>query len=368
MTTLTVNAASNRRRQDLLLAAQRVMLLIFPLALTGWMLALALHQGNFALDFTGWFRPAGVRVLHGVSPYDLPTLQAFDYFAPSALGFVPFALLPAPVAQWAWEVLVFGCVPGTLWALRVRDWRIYAAVLLWQPVIVGWAVGNVSLPLAFGCALAWRWRDRPAMLGLVVAAVLSVKLNLLPLAAWLVMTRRWRATAWMVGAWLALNAVAWSVLGWDQVGVYLHQLHAYLPAGERRGYSLISFALHLGAGHLLAYAVALGLAGVLVLRAVLARGANRDREILTAVILAMLLGSPVVDVHYLALMVVPLALARPRFGWPWALPFTLLVVPADHPVPNQQALVLLVFGVITAVCLERRRGRGVVAAPVAEAA
>ena len=56
-------------------------------------------------------------------------------------------------------------VPATLLVLGVRDWRVYGAALLWAPVTVAVQTANLSLPLAFAAALAWRasaavWRPR----------------------------------------------------------------------------------------------------------------------------------------------------------------------------------------------------------------
>ena len=103
----------------------------------------------------------------------------------------------------------------TLRMLGIRDVRCYAAALLWVPSVSGVLLGNISIPLAFAAAVAWRYRDgmwRPAWaLGLAVSA----KFLMWPLLVWTVATRRWRATAWAVVIGVAVTFAAWAVIGFD---------------------------------------------------------------------------------------------------------------------------------------------------------
>ncbi len=70
-------------------------------------------------------------------------------------------------------------------------------------------------------------------------------------------------------------------------------------------------------------------------------------------IVASLALSPIVWLHYFALLLVPLAITRPRFGPVWILPIALWVVPADGNgrAAWQTALTLVVFSAVVALCL-----------------
>lgn len=332
----------------LLRAAQQLLLVVLPLAVTAFEFSLVLTKHRFALDFRGWYWLAGHRVLDGLSPYTLPNLQALKYPAPAALLFVPFGLLSNAAAGWVFAALVVAAIPGTLLLLGVRDWRIYAVTLLWQPVIVGWETANLSLLLTLGTAAAWRWRSRPALTGLVIAALISLKIFLLPLLIWLAITKRWRACAWAVAGSIAINLIAWLIVGFGQIPVYIQVLHHFQPGAERRGYSLVSLALHLGLSGPAAYAIGLAAAAAVVAAGLAVRSPARDRVRLTACIVASLLASPLVESHYLTLLLVPLALARPRLSALWALPIVLLLTPGDHPSNWQHALGVIVCLVVAA--------------------
>lgn len=337
-------------------AAVRILLIVLPLAVTAFEFSVVQGNHTYALDFKGVYWLAGHRVLIGRSPYTLPMLTALKYPAPAALLFAPFALLPNAVAGWLFGILVFAAIPGTLYALGVRDWRVYAIVLLWQPVLVGWETANISLLLTLGTAACWHWRERPVVSGVLVALLVSVKIFLFPLIFWLAITRRWRACAWAIGTGLAVNAVAWLVLGLHQIPIYLQLLRNFQPGAERRGYSLIGLAIHLGLSQNVSYALGLvGAAGILVLAA-LSRPDRRDTTMLTACIVASLLASPLVESHYLTLLLVPLAILVPRLSALWSVPILLLITPADHPSNWQHALGLAVALLVPALALSRARG------------
>ena len=323
-------------------SVQWLLLGLLPILSVPILLARWYPVHNFALDFDTWYWPAARRLLDGSSPYAPSPYLALNYPAPAALLFAPFALIPQAAGDIVFTVLVLGCVPMTLWLLGVRDWRIYGIVFLWQPVIVGWQTANVSLLLMLGLAACWRWRDRASAVGPLLAVLICVKIFPLPLGIWLLATRRFRAFAWATGTSVALSLAGWSLVGFGQVQRYLQILSAVAGPDEHRGYSVIGFALHLGAGQATAYAIGF-LAGACTIAAGLGRGGGeRDRVVFSACIAASLLASPLVESHYLALLIVPLALAQPTLAWIWALPVILMVTPADYPAGWQHALGLLV--------------------------
>ena len=72
---------------------------------------------------------------------------------------VPLTFLPSPAILLA--LLAAACVPVTLWALDVRDWRCYGAAFLWPPVFSGIQTANVTLYLVLVLRLSrWRYRER----------------------------------------------------------------------------------------------------------------------------------------------------------------------------------------------------------------
>ncbi len=346
--------ARRQQRDAFAAAAERCLLGILPILSVPIVLVLAHPLHNFAVDFHSWYWPAGKRVLNGLSPYALSPWRALNYPAPAALLFVPFALLPHGAADWVFTALVLGALVGALRMVGVRDWRVYGIVMFWQPVIIGYETANVSLLLLLGLAACWRFRDRAPIVGAVLALMVCVKVFPIVIAIWLLATRRLRACAWMLAAIVALNVVAWTLIGWSQVSVYLHVVSAVRRYDESRGYSLISFALHLGAGRASAYAIGIAAAGAVLVVALRAHGESRDRIVLSGCVAASLLISPLVESHYVVLMIVPLALAQPRLSLIWALPLVLLVTPADFPDIWSHALGLCVFAALCVASMTPR--------------
>ncbi|MGP0052558.1 MAG: glycosyltransferase family 87 protein, partial [Solirubrobacteraceae bacterium] len=307
---------------------------------------LFVHEHIFALDVHNWYWPAGHRVLDGQSPYAQPYPWGLNYPALAAMTFAPLALLPRRVADVGATVLVVCAVPAALKLLDVADRRIYAIAMLWPPVVYGWQTANLSLLLVVGIAAAWRLRDRAVIAGVIVAVVVSLKPVLWPLGLWLLTSRRYRALACAMLSALALSVGAFATLGLGEVGQYVAQLHRFLPDAERRSYSIFSLALHLGANHALAYAVLAAATVVAVSACVDAGRKGHETAAISAAIAASLLASPVVEAHYLAIVLVPLALSRPRITALWLLPLALWVTPANWPTDWQRIVFL---GVGTAI-------------------
>jgi alpha-1,2-mannosyltransferase len=301
----------------------------------------------------------GSRILHGLSPYDtswqhIANGVAFPYPATAGLMFVPFALVSRNAADWVYVLLCMGAAIGALRVLDVRDWRLYGFVFLLWPVISAWQAGNLTLPLAFGIALMWRYRDRPAVAGVLVAAIICTKPVVWPLGLWLLATRRYRALATALVSAAAISAVSWTVVGFGQIGSYTRVTDAVTAALDRTGYGVVAFAAHLGLGHAVGtvLAVALGACAAVVCFRYGRRG--REVEALILSIVLMLVASPVVWNHYLALLIVPLALARPRLSAAWVASLVLWACPAISPRSWQVALAWIVTGGVVYVLCRRR--------------
>ena len=155
---------------------------------------------TYGFDFRGTLWEPARAVLDGTSPYPHPDDPSIVTGNPSVypplaiLALVPLARVDFDVAYVLWSVLLIGAVAGALRIVGLRDWRCYSLGLLSPPVVYGVFFGNITLLLLLPLALAWRWRRHAVRVGLAVAALVAVKPFLLPLALWLALTRRWRAT------------------------------------------------------------------------------------------------------------------------------------------------------------------------------
>jgi alpha-1,2-mannosyltransferase len=304
-----------------------------------------LHGPVSAFDFRFAYWSAGHRVLAGLSPYHWTLVQyrkgyAFVYPALSAIVFAPLALLPKAFGTVLFTLVSAALTPIALALLRVRDWRVYGITLLWMPVCAGWMTANESLFLMLGLTCMWRLRDRPGAAGFLTAAMISLKPLMWPLALWLLCTRRWRASAHMLGYGLGLNIAAWWLVGFDQIGSYLHAMSIDTDVAWRTGFGVPALLGYLGAGRTAGIALMLILSAALVAAIVHSGLVKRDQIQALALTLALaIVSSPLVWNHYLVLLIVPLALLRPRLNWLWALPVLLWVAPQDVRVHLWQAAV-----------------------------
>lgn len=234
-------------------AVEHLLLGGVPLALTLWLAIASVSHHWIAQDFSLAYYPAAHRLLDGGDPYAVTHAQlvsgaAFVYPALSAVVLAPLALVSSGVADHLYTLLCLALVPGTLWTLGVRDWRVYGVTLLWFPIIIGWQGENISVPLMFLTALAWRYRNRAPVAGLIVAVAISMKPFVWPLGLWLLATRRWRAAAWALGSGLALNLLAWGLVGFNEISTYAHMSSEDLSSLWRGGYGVLALAHHLGLG------------------------------------------------------------------------------------------------------------------------
>ena len=324
----------DRSRRMARAARQVSALVVGPLFLV-WMVRMAVAGGGYLVDFKRAFLPASRAVLHGASPYptvaQLPglvspihaSIEVYVYPPLLALAGAPLALLPHAVATLVYSLLLVAALGGSLWLMGVRDARCYTVLCLWPATYTLFQTGAVSALLACGIALAWRWRSHGVRLGLLVAALVALKLFVWPLGLWLLVTRRYRAAAWSAVGFPALVLGTWAAIGFAGLGSYMHLLSVVGIAEAPRGYGAggIAAATHLSQTAVLALGllVVAGAFGCLMA----ARPAHLDRAALSLAVFAMLLLSPIVWLHYLMVLVVPTALASRRFTWYWVVPAVL---------------------------------------------
>jgi alpha-1,2-mannosyltransferase len=362
--------SQEQRRADLERAATHALLGFGPVAACLLLFVFQIKIHAVAVDFRSAYYPAAVRLLHGGNPYAITHAQvlagtAFVYPALSAVFFAPFGVLSRGAGQVLYMLVCIACVPATLRTLNVRDWRVYGIVFYWLPIYGGWQSGNVTLPLMLLIALAWRYRDRPVVTGLITGAAISLKPFVWPLGLWLLATRRWKAAACALAWGVLFNVLAWGLVGFNEIHTYLRLSGQVTDALYRGGYSMLAVAHHLGlgrgAGHVLLLLVSAAVGAAVVYKGFIKRD---ERAALTFAVALMLVASPLVWSHYFSLLLIPVALYRPRLGWIWALPILMWPLPPSTKVVGWQDA--LGWGIAVACLVRALRptsGRDVASGP-----
>jgi hypothetical protein len=340
-------AQARRRRITLIVACVLAAAILLPfgarVAANRWhddtLWANSLHSlGGLAVPYDfAVFLTAAESIRAGKSPYvDPDTISEGDapYAYPPLLAIVlvPATALPdevhgsTPVGVLV-SLLLIACVVGALVLLDVRDWRCYPVALLYPPTLENVEYGAVGPVLVLLVALAWRYRDRVWPAAAALGAAIALKLFVWPLLVWLAATRRWAGavSAALVGVGLALGS--WAVIGFDGIADYPDLLRRLSDIEAENSYSayaiLVTIGLPSGAAHV---AVALAAGALLVLAWRVARnGGDGDRRALSLALAAGFVLTPIVWLHYLVLLVVPIALARPRLSALWFVPLAMTV-------------------------------------------
>lgn len=313
-------------------------------------------------DFRVAYYPAGEAVADGRSPYTAdPGDPALDertlYAYPPQLAFIvaPLTVLPIDVAVVVAVVALLASVFAALALVGVRDIRCFAAVVIWAPTWNALEMANASALLALLLALVWRYRTTLRPLALALGSMVSLKLFLWPLVVWAAATRRSRAAALAIVMGVVLTGLSWALIGFAGFATYPELLDRL--AGQE-SYSIKGMAAAVGVGAAAAYALTLAVTALLLVLCLRFARDDDDARAFTAAVVAALAVSPVVWVHYLVLLAVPLALVRPRFSALWLLPIVLWLVPragnGDGFEPFLVGGVVAVFAVCTLVRPQRR--------------
>ena len=304
-----------------------------PFLLSAVIVAADLH---FRSSLGDWeiFRHASRLAVHGHSPYTVvdPAALArndqFVYPPVTALLIAPFAALPHEIGRALVLLLTLACVPLALRLLRVRDWRCYGLAILTAPVLDAVSLGALSSVLLLGIAAAWRYRDQRHLAAMLTAVTAVAKLFVWPLFVWLLATRRLRTALEASGFAFVLLVGGWAAIGFAGLRGYPHLLHVLSQVEETQSYSVAGL-LRLQGGAAAALTCALILcvvAGVWLAR----RGPEGDRRSFAVAVAGALLATPVLWLHYLVLLFVPIALARPRLSAIWFAPLAFWITPLAH--------------------------------------
>lgn len=243
----------------------------------------------------------GDRIIASNPPYwDVPTLS------PPLLGVFwrPLALLGAygMLIGWALSGIAF------LIAIAAVAWRAgwvaaVATAALAAPIGIQLGLGNVNGFVALGLVAAWRWRERPAVLGALVATLAAVKLTPFVLLVWILATRRFRAIAWFGVASVVLLALSLAGAGLTAHLDYFGVVQRTSSVGSSE-LSLAGLARMVNVPADLArfapiLALVIGAVFVVAFR-------SRPRLAFSITVVLLVFGSPVVQSYWLALLLVGL--------------------------------------------------------------
>jgi alpha-1,2-mannosyltransferase len=271
-------------------------------------------DGGFLFDLHVMWQ-AGHDVVTGSSPYP------FVYPAPAAFLMAPFGALPWDAGVVAFTLTLVGALIVALRLLGVRDWRCYTLALASMPMASSIMIGTLSPLLVLGAAVAWRYRDRRYVVAWAIVAVVVTKIFLWPLVFWLLATRRFPTAVTTVALGVLVTLGSWAVLGFDGLGGYAHGLQRVAGLVQETSYSPFALFRLLGMSSPAARMSVLVLT-ILALCAVfvVVRGRDGDRRSFVLALGVGFLASPIVWMHYMVLVFVPVALYRRRLGAAWFVP------------------------------------------------
>ncbi len=275
---------------------------------------------------------------------------------------LPITALPYPAAAALWLLALLAGVAGALYVCGVRDWRCYALAFASPPVIAGLAYGNVSLLVVLGIAGVWVARDRPWRSGLILGTLIATRLFPWPMVIWLLITRRLRAAAVAAASSMVISFLGWMAVSFHRIGDFPAVTRSNASEFVDQGVAVASIVANLGASP-----TVLGLTLPLVLGLTLAIAAFYRRDDLacfTWVLTAVLFSSPIVWGHYYAMLLVPIAVASPRFSTTWLLPY--LTAPQLTQTFDVGQKIADAFSGVLFACLTAGRVRRRVPTPAAE--
>jgi hypothetical protein len=330
---------------------------VLPVLTLVALFASTIQDDVVAFDFRPFYRAAGA-VLEGETPYpsldDPLTASSGAYVYPplTAIGAIPLRVLPVEAAGLLMMALLAVAALATPLVLGVRDWRCLGLVFLWPPVWSAIQTGNLTLLLGLAAALAWRFRDRRLASSAYVGVTLAAKVFLWPLVVWLAATRRLLTAALACAIGAGLLVLSWAAIGFAGLGDYVDLMRRLQDSIGSDAYTTYIVALDLGAPPTLARGIWLVL-GLGLLTGVIALGRRGDeRRAFILAIAAALALTPIVWLHYFALLVVVVALAQPKLGVMWFVPLAMVVTPGSgHPSPFETSATLAIAALTVALAL-----------------
>ena len=171
---------------------------LVPWFIAGLAFAFLMASRDNQADFLVFYK-AAVALAHGHNPYPrLGSPQVYDgssYVYPVwvATAMTPLTLLTPFAAAKLWVALSFGAYAASFRFMGMASGPALFLAGLATPVIVSLQMGTLTPFLVLGVAVAWHWRDSPAVAAAAVALAGTSKLYLLALLVFLAATRRYKA-------------------------------------------------------------------------------------------------------------------------------------------------------------------------------
>ena len=294
-------------------------------------LTLAVAGETLGYDFLAYHQ-AIERVANGGPLYDMSFTETggfgLFYYPPTfAPLLLPFALLAAEPATWAWigvSLVAFVAGVAILPVSRSVRWWILLLAGLSFPFVYAVKLGQVGPVLFLAFAVGWRWLDDPRRLGASAAVGAAIKLQPGLVLVWALLTRRFRAVLVGVVVLAALAAAATLLAGptaWSDFFVLIRTVTD--PIATERNLTPGAVAYQLGASP----ATATGLQVVSTVAVIVAflaaiRWTADEASYLVAVIASQLV-SPILWDHYALLLLLPVAYLLSAGRW-WALAIPLV--------------------------------------------
>jgi len=328
---------------------------LFWVLLCGFLPLVALHYviapvafgDRQVVDFHTNYYYAAAAIRDGVSFYSVDSYYVYSPLV--AVVSLPWSLLSVGFAESIFQLLLVAAFTGTLAVLGVRDWRCYGLAFLWPPVTDAISTGNVTIVLGFLAALAWRFRDSPRATGASVGIGIAAKFFLTPLALWLATTRRVAAAIWSLAIAAAAVLASWVVVDFRGFTDYPDVLRRVSERYGDQGYTLYALGLDVGLSPSVARGMWLALAMLLVAATVVVGNRGDDRRAFVLALTAAIAISPIVWLHYFALLLVIVAVVQPRLGPVWfiGLPLNIFVTTGNSNGSTLQTVAVLVAAALT---------------------
>jgi hypothetical protein len=263
--------------------------------------------------------------LYALSPGDRPIWLKPPYWTVPTLSPPFVAVLWRPLAMLGemgvlvgWLVTAIAFL-GALAVVARREPLFTFAATAVLAVAVAWQLdlGNVNGFLALGLVLLWRWRDRPVLAGTCVAVLTAVKLTPAFLVVWLIASGRRHAAVVFVAASIVLLGVTALGAGPQAIADYIDVMIHTTTVGT----SELSVAGMLRAGGVPA-AVAAAAPWAIIAAGAIATLWLRHRPAIGfgIAIVVLVLGSPVVQGYWYALLIMMLVALPTRSSGAQSLP------------------------------------------------
>ena len=369
--------APRPRLVDLFVPVGSVALLVLMLLVLMIGVVLASAGSTLGYDYT-CYAGAARHLLDGQPIYDnafsinVGTCPAtYTYPPPFAVALVPWLVFGGAAAG-LWCVAMAACFVAGVALLPVRRdvrWIVVIVAALDWPLLYSVKLGQVEPLLFLGFAAAWRWMDRPPVVGVATALGALVKIQPGLLGLWALATRRYRAAAVAVGVTVAVAAAATLFTGLGAWATYVDLVRG-LSGTFSSGHNFAPGAVaHMaGASDQVATAIQL-LSAAAAAAALLAafRWASPAASLQVTIVVSQLLSAPLRD-HYAVLLLLPVAWLMTRGRW-WAafiplLGWISLFAFADEAAPSWPAaasIPLTFFAVLALLLWEGYRERRAVA-------